>query len=58
MNAPGVGEPFSPLVLEAGRVLASLWPVQDRATAVLMEQFYKRYAVGADPGVALAAAPM
>ena len=36
--------------------MATLWPVQDRASAALMEQFYKEYAVGADPGRALAAA--
>jgi CHAT domain-containing protein len=40
----------------AARVMATLWPVQDRASAVLMEQFYKDYAVGTDPGRALAAA--
>jgi len=40
----------------AARVMATLWPVQDRASATLMEQFYKEYAVGADPGRALAAA--
>jgi CHAT domain-containing protein len=40
----------------AARVLATLWPVQDRATAALMEQFYRGYTVGADPGRALAAA--
>jgi CHAT domain-containing protein len=40
----------------AARVMATLWPVQDRASAALMERFYKGYAVGADPGRALAAA--
>ena len=40
----------------AARVMATLWPVQDRASAALMEQFYKEYAVGADPGRALALA--
>jgi CHAT domain-containing protein len=40
----------------ATRVMASLWPVQDRATAALMEQFYQRFAPGSDPGRALALA--
>ena len=40
----------------AAQVMATLWPVQDRATAALMEQFYRGYTVGADPGPALAAA--
>ena len=40
----------------AASVLATLWPVQDRATAVLMERFYARYTAGATPAEALAAA--
>ena len=40
----------------AARVMATLWPVQDRASAALMERFYKEYVVGADPGRALAVA--
>jgi CHAT domain-containing protein/tetratricopeptide (TPR) repeat protein len=40
----------------ASRVVASLWPVQDRATALLMENFYRVYAAGATPASALAAA--
>ena len=40
----------------AEQVMASLWPVQDRATARLMEEFYRRYAVSDDPAAALAAA--
>lgn len=40
----------------AARVVASLWPVRDRATALLMERFYQNYAVRADAGSALAAA--
>jgi len=40
----------------AERVMGSLWPVQDRATALLMERFYEGYAADADPARALAAA--
>ena len=40
----------------AGRVIATLWPVQDQASAALMERFYQRYALDPDPGRALAAA--
>jgi CHAT domain-containing protein/Tfp pilus assembly protein PilF len=40
----------------AQRVMASLWPVQDQATATLMERFYQGYAVGGDPARALAEA--
>lgn len=40
----------------AGSVLASLWPVDDRATATLMEEFHKRVAKGAAPTAALAEA--
>jgi CHAT domain-containing protein len=40
----------------AARVMATLWPVQDRASAALMERFYRGYVVGSDPGRALAAA--
>ena len=40
----------------ASRVIATLWPVQDRATATLMERFYERYRLGNEPGPALAAA--
>jgi CHAT domain-containing protein len=44
--------------LSAGtaRVMATLWPVQDRASAALMERFYQGYVIGSDPGRALAAA--
>ncbi len=38
----------------AGNVIATLWPVQDRASAALMERFYQGYTVGSDPGRALA----
>jgi CHAT domain-containing protein/Tfp pilus assembly protein PilF len=40
----------------ARNVMASLWPVDDRATAQLMEQFYRRLAVGSAEADALAAA--
>jgi CHAT domain-containing protein len=40
----------------AARVVASLWPVDDWATAALMEHFYRRLARGASPARALAAA--
>lgn len=40
----------------AGSVLASLWPVEDRATAQLMEYFYRRRADGESPAAALAGA--
>jgi CHAT domain-containing protein/tetratricopeptide (TPR) repeat protein len=44
------------LTAGAKNVMASLWAVQDRATATLMERFYERYGVGADPARTLAAA--
>lgn len=37
----------------AARVMATLWPVQDRATAVLMEQFYGAFEPGTDAARAL-----
>jgi CHAT domain-containing protein len=40
----------------ASSVLASLWPVDDRATATLMEEFHKRAAKGQAPVAALAEA--
>lgn len=40
----------------AAHVVATLWPVEDRATAELMEQFYQRFTAGADAPAALAAA--
>jgi CHAT domain-containing protein len=40
----------------AGHVVASLWPVDDWATAALMEQFYQGYGRRADPVRALAQA--
>jgi CHAT domain-containing protein len=40
----------------AKNVMASLWAVQDRATATLMQRFYERYGDGADPARTLAAA--
>jgi CHAT domain-containing protein len=40
----------------AGRVVATLWPVDDWATAALMERFYAASPVGAEPARALAAA--
>jgi CHAT domain-containing protein len=45
-------------ILSAGaaKVIATLWPLQDRASAALMEQFYREYTLGADPGPALAKA--
>ena len=44
--------------LHAGtlRVVASLWSVQDRATSLLMERFYREYAGGAASATALALA--
>lgn len=38
----------------AGGVMVSLWPVQDQATAQLMEQFYTRYTARVAPARALA----
>lgn len=38
----------------AANVVATLWPVEDLATAALMERFYEGYAAGADPASALA----
>ena len=40
----------------AGSVLASLWPVEDRATATLMEEFHRRIAAGSPAVAALAEA--
>jgi CHAT domain-containing protein len=40
----------------ATRVLATLWPVEDRATAALMARFYTAFAGGAGEADALAAA--
>jgi CHAT domain-containing protein len=40
----------------AGQVIATLWPVDDWATAGLMEQFYRSYGTGVDPTRALARA--
>ncbi len=40
----------------AGSVVASLWSVEDRATAVLMERMYGSMAAGAVPAAALAQA--
>jgi CHAT domain-containing protein/tetratricopeptide (TPR) repeat protein len=40
----------------AARVVATLWAVQDRATAGLMERFYREYGSGASSGSALATA--
>lgn len=40
----------------AENVIATLWPVQDRASAALMERFYQGYTVGSDPEHALAGA--
>lgn len=40
----------------ARTVVATLWSVEDRATAVLMEEFYKAHGTGADPARSLASA--
>ena len=40
----------------ASNVLATLWPVEDRATARLMERFYTELAAGRSESEALAAA--
>src|SRR2546422_404196 len=40
----------------AANVVATLWPVEDWATAALMEEFYRAYVSGADPAHALAEA--
>jgi CHAT domain-containing protein len=49
---------LSSAFLSAGvpTVVASLWPVDDRATARLMDLFYDELAAGRDPASALAAA--
>lgn len=38
----------------AARVIATLWPVQDQASATLMQRFYGEYHIGDDAGRALA----
>ena len=40
----------------AAHVVATLWPVEDRATADLMTRFYERFTAGTDAIGALAAA--
>ncbi len=40
----------------AKNVMASLWAVQDRATATLMQRFYEQYGEGAEPARTLAVA--
>jgi len=40
----------------AGSVVATLWAIEDQATAVLMERFYEQVTEGATPASALAAA--
>jgi CHAT domain-containing protein len=40
----------------AAHVVATLWPVEDWATAALMERFYEGYGPGDDPSRALALA--
>jgi CHAT domain-containing protein len=37
----------------AAHVVATLWPVEDQATALLMERFYRELAAGAEPTRAL-----
>jgi CHAT domain-containing protein len=46
---------LAPALLASGadRVLVSLWPVDDRATAILMDRFYTELAAGASPDAAL-----
>jgi CHAT domain-containing protein/Tfp pilus assembly protein PilF len=51
-----VGLVSSLLAAGAGDVLASAWPVQDAATADLMDRFYRALHEGAAPAFALAAA--
>ncbi|MGD8727017.1 MAG: CHAT domain-containing protein, partial [Gemmatimonadales bacterium] len=40
----------------AANVVATLWAVEDLATATLMEEFYRHYEIGSDPSHALATA--
>jgi len=40
----------------ASRVVATLWAIEDRSTASLMEEFYARHLAGLDPSRALAEA--
>jgi CHAT domain-containing protein len=42
----------------AKRVVATLWPVDDWATAAFMERFYERMAAGEQPARALAKAQL
>jgi CHAT domain-containing protein len=42
----------------APQVMASLWPVSDQATAVLMRSFYERIALGDTPDAALRSAQL
>ena len=41
------------LLAGAARVLASLWPVDDRTTSIFMARFHRELSQGVDPGVAL-----
>jgi CHAT domain-containing protein len=49
---------FTSAFLRAGArdVLATLWPVEDNATATLMTSFYRSFEGGSNPADALAAA--
>jgi CHAT domain-containing protein len=44
------------LLAGAQQVVGTLWPVEDRATAVLMAHFYRAFGAGSDPAAALARA--
>jgi CHAT domain-containing protein len=49
---------LTPVLFAAGarRILVSLWTVDDRATAILMDRFYARLTKGVPPATALALA--
>ena len=53
-----IGLPAGFLAAGAAGVIGSLWPVDDRSTALLMTDFHRRVLAGASPAEALRAAQL